>query len=90
MPSWSAKHPARQTREGLCGRAQREQSRRAAAPAAAGAELRHSYATHCLAQNMNIEVRRILGHEDSTLISRTYGHLVTADLHRAAMAGLIE
>jgi integrase len=53
--------------------------------------LRHSYATHCLAQNMNVEVlRRILGHEDTTLISRTYGHLVTADIHRAAMAVLIE
>jgi integrase/recombinase XerD len=53
--------------------------------------LRHSYATHCLAQNMNVEVlRRILGHEDTTLISRTYGHLVTADLHRAAMAVLAE
>jgi integrase len=53
--------------------------------------LRHSYATHCLAQNMNIEVlRRILGHEDTTLISRTYGHLLTADLHRAAMAVFAE
>ncbi|MBO0701462.1 MAG: tyrosine-type recombinase/integrase [Candidatus Dormibacteraeota bacterium] len=52
---------------------------------------RHSYATHCLAQNMNIEVlRRILGHEDTTLISRTYGHLVTADIHRAAMAVLAD
>jgi integrase len=52
---------------------------------------RHSYATWCLSRNMNIEVlRRILGHEDTTLISRVYGHLVTADLHAAAMAVLAE
>jgi site-specific recombinase XerD len=68
----------------------RELGVRAGTPALHPHLLRHSYATHCLAQNMNIEVlRRILGHEDTTLISRTYGHLVTADLHRAAMAALV-
>jgi integrase len=52
---------------------------------------RHSYATWSLSRNMNIEVlRRILGHEDTTLISRVYGHLVTADLHAAAMAVFAE
>lgn len=52
---------------------------------------RHSYATWCLSRNLNIEVlRRILGHEDTTLISRVYGHLVTADIHAAAMAVFAE
>ena len=52
---------------------------------------RHSYATYMLSRNMNLEVlRRILGHEDTSLISRVYGHLVTSDLHDAAMAALAE
>jgi Phage integrase family len=45
---------------------------------------RHYFVTRCLRKGMNIELlRRIVGHRDTTLISRTYGHLITADLSDA-------
>jgi len=50
---------------------------------------RHSYATWCLRRGMNpIQLQRILGHSDLTMISNVYGHLAPTDAAAALMAVL--
>jgi integrase/recombinase XerD len=51
--------------------------------------LRHAYATWMLRQNMNpLQLQRILGHRDLTMISTVYSHLTPHDTFDAAMAAL--
>lgn len=53
--------------------------------------LRHSFATWCLQspRNMNpLQLQKILGHSDLTMITRTYSHLVASDTAEALMAAL--
>lgn len=46
--------------------------------------LRHSYATWALRRGMNpLQLQRILGHSDLTMISTTYSHLTPADSYQA-------
>ncbi len=51
--------------------------------------LRHAFATWCLRRGMNpIQLQRILGHSDLTMISNVYGHLAPTDAAAALMAVL--
>ncbi|MGH7922485.1 MAG: tyrosine-type recombinase/integrase [Candidatus Dormibacteraceae bacterium] len=53
--------------------------------------LRHSFATWCLQRNMNpLQLQRILGHSDLTMITRTYSHLSVSDTAAALMEVLRE
>lgn len=46
--------------------------------------LRHSYATWALRRGMNpLQLQRILGHADLTMISTTYSHLTASDSYQA-------
>ena len=46
--------------------------------------LRHSYATWALRRGMNpLQLQRILGHSDLTMISSTYAHLTASDSYQA-------
>ena len=48
--------------------------------------LRHSYATWALRRGMNpLQLQRILGHADLTMISSTYAHLTASDSYQAMM-----
>jgi integrase len=51
--------------------------------------LRHAFATWCLRRGMNpIQLQRILGHSDLTMISSVYAHLAPTDAAAALMAVL--
>lgn len=46
--------------------------------------MRHSYATWALRRGMNpLQLQRILGHADLTMISQTYSHLTASDSYQA-------
>lgn len=50
---------------------------------------RHSFATHALRRGMNpLQLQRILGHADLTMISSTYSHLTASDAFGALMSAL--
>jgi integrase len=50
---------------------------------------RHSFATWALTRGMNpVQLADILGHADTTMISRVYAHLSPSDAHKALMAAL--
>ncbi len=47
---------------------------------------RHSYATWALRKGMNpLQLQRILGHTDLTMISTVYSHLNAADSYEAML-----
>jgi integrase/recombinase XerD len=47
---------------------------------------RHSYATWALRRGMNpLQLQKILGHRDLTMISRVYSHLAPADSYAAML-----